>query len=292
MKYYQCPVTPTVTYEGCSSKIMSPASCLRPHKSIKPIRSVHFPNDVLFQDYVRQGELERIGRFIRTSRVTLDTIYHSGMAAIHEAVLSGNLECVKLLVSYGADIMQRDEEGWTPLHMACSDGFPEIAKYLLSLGADPEAENECGEKPADLIDPDCKELVELICDTPPVGRAPRCSVNHAPSAVCFESFSTKGDSTGRLSAPKMVQNYKQTSGACSPTNTEELLTPAHEENVRFIHYTWQCVMREMQSFQGSENSNKGPQKYVERTPNPNLSSFTPVDLNDVRRRNTQDSKKS
>ncbi|XP_007234469.2 mapk-regulated corepressor-interacting protein 1 [Astyanax mexicanus] len=93
-------------------------------------------------------------------------------------------------------------------------------------------------------------------------------------------------------APKMVQNYKQTSGACSPTNTEELLTPAHEENVRFIHYTWQCVMREMQSFQGSENSNKGPQKYVERTPNPNLSSFTPVDLNDVRRRNTQDSKKS
>ncbi|KAI4879462.1 hypothetical protein NFI96_014539, partial [Prochilodus magdalenae] len=96
----------------------------------------------------------------------------------------------------------------------------------------------------------------------------------------------------KQTAGKMVQNYKQTSGACSPTNTEELLTPAHEENVRFIHYTWQCVMREMQSSQGSENSNKGPQKYVERTPNPNLSSFTPVDLNDVRRRNTQDSKKS
>uniref|UniRef100_A0A8C1XZA0 Uncharacterized protein n=1 Tax=Cyprinus carpio TaxID=7962 RepID=A0A8C1XZA0_CYPCA len=56
---------------------------------------------------------------------------------------------------------------------------------------------------------------------------------------------------------KMVQNYKQTSGACSQTNTEELLTPAHEENVRFIHYT-----------------------------------FTPVDLNDVKRKNTQDSKKS
>lgn len=50
------------------------------------------------------------------------------MAAIHEAVLSGNLECVKLLVKYGADIMQRDEDSWTPLHMACSDGFPHIAK--------------------------------------------------------------------------------------------------------------------------------------------------------------------
>lgn len=52
----------------------------------------------------------------------------AGMAAIHEAVLSGNLECVKLLVNYGADIHQRDEEGWTPLHMACSDGFPHIAR--------------------------------------------------------------------------------------------------------------------------------------------------------------------
>lgn len=52
----------------------------------------------------------------------------SGMAAIHEAVLSGNLECVKLLVHYGAEIHQRDEEGWTPLHMACSDGFPHIAR--------------------------------------------------------------------------------------------------------------------------------------------------------------------
>lgn len=52
------------------------------------------------------------------------------MAALHEAVLSGNLECVKLLVKYGADVHQRDEDGWTPLHMACSDGYPEIARYV------------------------------------------------------------------------------------------------------------------------------------------------------------------
>lgn len=52
----------------------------------------------------------------------------AGMAALHEAVLTGNLEVVKLLVKYGADVHQRDEDGWTPLHMACSDGYPEIAK--------------------------------------------------------------------------------------------------------------------------------------------------------------------
>ncbi|XP_016317286.1 protein phosphatase 1 regulatory subunit 27 [Sinocyclocheilus anshuiensis] len=162
MKYYQCPVTQTMHYEGCNPNDTRPVSCFHSRPSIKPVRNVHFPNDIVFQDHVRQGELERIVRFIRTRRVSLDTIYHSGMAAIHEAVLSGNLECVKLLVKSGADITQRHEDGWTPLHMSCSDGFPEIAKYLLSLGADTEAENDCGEKPADLIDPDSKELLEIF----------------------------------------------------------------------------------------------------------------------------------
>ncbi|TNM96766.1 protein phosphatase 1 regulatory subunit 27 [Takifugu flavidus] len=125
-------------------------------------RSVHFPNDIVFQDIVRRGDMEQIGRFMRARKVRIDTLFHSGMAALHEAVLTGNLEVVKLLVKYGADVHQRDEDGWTPLHMACSDGYPEIARYLLSKGASTEAENESGEKPADLIDPDCKELVKLF----------------------------------------------------------------------------------------------------------------------------------
>ncbi|CAG5897604.1 protein phosphatase 1 regulatory subunit 27 [Menidia menidia] len=125
-------------------------------------RTVHFPNDIVFQDIVRRGDLEQIGRFMRARKVRVDTLFHSGMAALHEAVLTGNLEVVKLLVKYGADVHQRDEDGWTPLHMACSDGYPEIAKYLLAIGASTEAENESGEKPVDLIDPDCTELTKLF----------------------------------------------------------------------------------------------------------------------------------
>nr|XP_061838160.1 protein phosphatase 1 regulatory subunit 27-like [Nerophis lumbriciformis] len=125
-------------------------------------KSVHFPNDIVFQDLVRRGELEQIVRFVRTRKVRVDALFPSGMAALHEAVLTGNLDVVKLLVKYGADVHQRDEDGWTPLHMACSDGFPQIASYLLSIGASTEAENESGEKPADLIDPDCTELAKLF----------------------------------------------------------------------------------------------------------------------------------
>ncbi|XP_067089828.1 protein phosphatase 1 regulatory subunit 27 [Osmerus mordax] len=130
--------------------------------ALKPVRAVRFPNDIIFQDCIRRGELEQIGRFIRARKIRLDTVFLSGMAAIHEAVLSGNLECVKLLVKYGADVHQRDEDGWTALHMACSDGYPDIARFLLSLGASCEAQNESGEKPSDLIDPDNKDLVKVF----------------------------------------------------------------------------------------------------------------------------------
>ncbi|TUT94217.1 hypothetical protein Baya_17075 [Bagarius yarrelli] len=40
----------------------------------------------------------------------------------------------------------------------------------------------------------------------------------------------------------MVQNYKQASGVCSPSSTDEFLTPAHEENVRFIHYSQELIL--------------------------------------------------
>lgn len=37
-----------------------------------------------------------------------------------------------------------------------------LLRYLLSMGASTEAENESGEKPADLIDPECKDLAKLF----------------------------------------------------------------------------------------------------------------------------------
>ncbi|KAG7243722.1 hypothetical protein INR49_011279 [Caranx melampygus] len=78
----------------------------------------------------------------------------------------------------------------------------------------------------------------------------------------------------------MVNSYKRTSSPRSPTNTGELFTPAHEENVRFIHDTWQCVLRDIRSTQNSERNDRGPQD------------FYTVDLSDLKKRNTQDSKKT
>ncbi|XP_036794501.1 mapk-regulated corepressor-interacting protein 1 isoform X1 [Oncorhynchus mykiss] len=110
--------------------------------------------------------------------------------------------------------------------------------------------------------------------------------------ICATYLITPISQLEHSSAPRMVNNYKRTSSPRSPTNSGELFTPAHEENVRFIHDTWQCVLRDIRSPQSSERKDRGPQEYVEKNPNPNLNSFTPVDLSDLRKRNTQDSKKS
>ncbi|XP_014058986.1 mapk-regulated corepressor-interacting protein 1 isoform X1 [Salmo salar] len=111
-------------------------------------------------------------------------------------------------------------------------------------------------------------------------------------SCCFVCFLFVSLLLYSSSAPRMVNNYKRTSSPRSPTNSGELFTPAHEENVRFIHDTWQCVLRDIRSPQSSERKDRGPQEYVEKNPNPNLNSFTPVDLSDLKKRNTQDSKKS
>lgn len=45
---------------------------------LKPVRAVHFSNDIIFQDLVRHGEMEQIGRFMRAKKVRLHTLFPSG----------------------------------------------------------------------------------------------------------------------------------------------------------------------------------------------------------------------
>lgn len=55
-------------------------------------------------------------------------------AALHIAVRSGCLDCVKALVEAGADVNAKTMDGKTPLHLARFKGPREVADYLLSHG--------------------------------------------------------------------------------------------------------------------------------------------------------------
>ncbi|XP_061283329.1 mapk-regulated corepressor-interacting protein 1-like [Bos javanicus] len=90
---------------------------------------------------------------------------------------------------------------------------------------------------------------------------------------------------------RVIYNGKRNSSPRSPPNSSEIFTPAQEENVRFIYEAWQGVERDLRSqMSGSERDRV--EEYVEKVPNPSLKTFKPIDLSDLKRRNTQDAKKS
>jgi ankyrin repeat protein len=61
----------------------------------------------------------------------------SGSTPLHLASFGGSLEVTRLLLSYGANIDEKDGEGKTPFRLASSYGHNEIMRLLLEQGAVP-----------------------------------------------------------------------------------------------------------------------------------------------------------
>lgn len=75
----------------------------------------------------------------------------SGKQPIHEAVITGNIGTVELLIQDGADVNATDSQGMQPIHFATKYGRAEIVQLLLDRGAHVDAcvsggDNE-GEQP-------------------------------------------------------------------------------------------------------------------------------------------------
>ena len=79
------------------------------------------------------------GRGLPSTAVQLDTVGCSGPTPLHQAVRDGQTETALALVSAGADIHARDENGIAPLHEAAGKGNTEVALALVSAGADIDA---------------------------------------------------------------------------------------------------------------------------------------------------------
>ena len=62
----------------------------------------------------------------------LNAVSSIGASAIHEACRENAIECVEILIKYGANVNRRCARGRTPLHVACYKGNTEIVRMLLN----------------------------------------------------------------------------------------------------------------------------------------------------------------
>jgi ankyrin repeat protein len=68
--------------------------------------------------------------------------YSLSESPLHVAAKDGWLAAVKLLVTHGARVSSRDNNGWTPLLRASQFGYLGVARFLLDRGADVNAKKQ------------------------------------------------------------------------------------------------------------------------------------------------------
>jgi ankyrin repeat protein/beta-lactamase regulating signal transducer with metallopeptidase domain len=73
----------------------------------------------------------------------------TGMS-LHEAAAAGDVDQVKLLLSKGADVSEKDKEGRTPLHSAAWCGRKDVAEVLVAKGANINETDVSGQTPLHL----------------------------------------------------------------------------------------------------------------------------------------------
>ncbi|XP_035680018.1 protein phosphatase 1 regulatory subunit 27-like [Branchiostoma floridae] len=115
-------------------------------------RKIAFPLDVVLHSVVHEGDAAELGRILtfRRNTVDVDATTHTGLTAVHLAVLQHDVDCVKVLLSHGADCNIQDSNGYTPLHTAAAAGFVDVVGLLLLHGADLSLQTIEGDLPADL----------------------------------------------------------------------------------------------------------------------------------------------
>ena len=83
--------------------------------------------------------------------------------SLHQAVVDGDIDQVKLLISKGADVNMENRMGWSPLRTGVQNSRRAIVELLIAQGADVNAKDNRGQTPLHVaVTLGQKEVVELL----------------------------------------------------------------------------------------------------------------------------------
>lgn len=95
------------------------------------------------------------------TKFNIDEINEDGLTALQNSCFIGNIEMVKLLVSYGGNLKIKDRDGWSLLHAAVMAGNFSLVKFLIESGLNICSQTDKHEKPIDFAD-DKEILIYLV----------------------------------------------------------------------------------------------------------------------------------
>ncbi|XP_054720942.1 ankyrin repeat domain-containing protein 49-like [Uloborus diversus] len=140
-----------------------------------------------------KNELETLRRLLEEDSDLVNVRDNDLYTPLHRACYSNNVDVIKVLLSYDADISAKTVDGWEPLHCACKWDSVEAVSLLLQNGADVNAQtkghitplhlaasNVAGRRTLELllwqpfIDPNIKNdagdtAYDIACRTGPLG---------------------------------------------------------------------------------------------------------------------------
>jgi len=96
---------------------------------------------------VKKADLEILERIIKQKTDVVNMVNIHGRTPIHYAALNGDLEVVKLLLKYNANVNPDDNGGYSPLYYAATYGHLEVVKHIVNQGANVNQINNRGNSP-------------------------------------------------------------------------------------------------------------------------------------------------
>ena len=112
------------------------------------IESVQHLDTSLHKAILEQADLDYIKILLQT--INVNQTGNQAETALHLAAKQGNLELIKMLLDYQADVQAKNIQGWTPLHFAALTGQVEAIQVLLYNKAAIEAKDDLGQTPLHL----------------------------------------------------------------------------------------------------------------------------------------------
>jgi ankyrin repeat protein len=103
-------------------------------KGVKPDIIGYNGFSVLHRACGEEGYLH-IVELLLSKGATVDIKNDEGTTPLHTAAAINNEAVLKYLIDHGADVNSADDNGYTPLHMACGNGFEASVNLLINRGA-------------------------------------------------------------------------------------------------------------------------------------------------------------